>query len=214
MAKTKKTTSTKCWWGCEETGNLTRGWMECHLAHLLWSILSICWKVKPTLYHLIPQVCCHLKWLHKQNVLYPDSGMLLISKRNELLIRVPVWLNLRIIMLNGQSESFSRVWLFATPMNCSLPGSSVHGIFQARILAGVAVPFSRGSSQPREGTQVSHIAGRFFTIWATREAQSQTQNTRCAISIKGGIKETKQIRAVWDWRFGAEIDGRRYEGAS
>ena len=57
-------------------------------------------------------------------------------------------------------------------MNCSLPGSSVHGIFQARILECVAIPFSRGSSRPRDRTQVYHIAGRFFTIWATREAQS------------------------------------------
>ena len=52
----------------------------------------------------------------------------------------------------------------------SPPGSSVHGIFQARILEWVAIPFSRGSSQPRDRTQVSHIAGRFFTVWATREA--------------------------------------------
>ena len=50
------------------------------------------------------------------------------------------------------------------PMDCNLPGSSVHGILQARILEWVAMPFSRGSSQPRDPTQVSHIAGRFFTI--------------------------------------------------
>ena len=42
----------------------------------------------------------------------------------------------------------------------------VHGILQARILWEVAFPFSRGSSQPRDGTQVSCIAGRFFTNWA------------------------------------------------
>ena len=52
------------------------------------------------------------------------------------------------------------------PMDSSLPGSSVHGIFQARILEWVAISFSRGSSQPRDWTQVSHIAGRRFTIWA------------------------------------------------
>ena len=46
----------------------------------------------------------------------------------------------------------------------------VHGILQARILEWVAIPFSRGSSQTRDGTQVSHIAGGFFTVWATREA--------------------------------------------
>ena len=55
------------------------------------------------------------------------------------------------------------------PMDCSLPGSSVHGIFQARVLERVAISFSRGSSWPRDQTQVSYIAGRHFTIWATRE---------------------------------------------
>ena len=53
-------------------------------------------------------------------------------------------------------------------MDCSLPGSSVHGILQARILEWVAISFSRGSSQPRNRTQVSHIAGRRFNLWATR----------------------------------------------
>ena len=46
-----------------------------------------------------------------------------------------------------------------------------HGILQARIQEWVAFPFSRGSSQPMDRTQVSHITGRFFTSWATREAQ-------------------------------------------
>ena len=48
---------------------------------------------------------------------------------------------------------------------------TVHGILLARILEWVAVSFSRGASQLRDWTQVSHIAGRFFTSWATREAQ-------------------------------------------
>ena len=56
------------------------------------------------------------------------------------------------------------------PTDCSPPGSSVHGILQARILEWVAIPFSRGSSQPRDRTQVSLIAGGFFTIWVIREA--------------------------------------------
>ena len=56
------------------------------------------------------------------------------------------------------------------PMDCSLPGSFVHGIFQARILEWVAISFSRRSSRPRDWTPVSHIVGRHFTIWATREA--------------------------------------------
>ena len=54
------------------------------------------------------------------------------------------------------------------PMDCTLPGSSVHGILQARILEWVAIPFFKRSSWPRDQTQVSHIAGRFFTSQATR----------------------------------------------
>ena len=56
------------------------------------------------------------------------------------------------------------------PMYYSRPGSSVHGILQARILKWVAIPFSRGSSQSRDWAWVSCPAGRFFTICATREA--------------------------------------------
>ena len=55
------------------------------------------------------------------------------------------------------------------PMDCSPVGSSVHGILQAKILEWVAISFSRESSQPRDWTQVSRIAGRLFTDWATRE---------------------------------------------
>ena len=58
------------------------------------------------------------------------------------------------------------------PALCDPMDSTVHGILQARILDWVAFPFTRGSSQPRDQTQVSRIAGRFFTSWATREAQT------------------------------------------
>ena len=58
------------------------------------------------------------------------------------------------------------------PKDCNPPGSSVHGILQARILEWVALHFSRGSSPPRDWTCVSCIASRFYTIWATKEAQS------------------------------------------
>ena len=56
------------------------------------------------------------------------------------------------------------------PTLCNPMGWMVHGVLQARILEGVAFPYSRGSSQPRDQTQVSRIAGRFFTNWAIREA--------------------------------------------
>ena len=65
------------------------------------------------------------------------------------------------------------------PVDCSPPGSSVRGILQARILDWVAIPFSRGSSPPRSRTQVSHIVGRFFTVWATRE-----NPFKCVMNVK------------------------------
>ena len=55
------------------------------------------------------------------------------------------------------------------PMDNSLPGSFLHGISQARIVEWVSIPFSRVSSWPRGQTWVSHIASRFFTVWAIRE---------------------------------------------
>ena len=55
------------------------------------------------------------------------------------------------------------------PMDYSLPGSSVHGIFQAIVLEWIAISFSRESSWPRDWTRVSCIVDRRFTVWATRE---------------------------------------------
>ena len=59
------------------------------------------------------------------------------------------------------------------PVDCNPPSSSVRGILQTRILEWVAIPFSRGSSWPRDWTWVSCFAGRFFTVEATREAPCQ-----------------------------------------
>ena len=68
------------------------------------------------------------------------------------------------------------------PIDCSPPGSSVHGILQVRILECVAMPSSRGSSQPRDWTQVSRTAGGFFTIWATG---SECEAHLCVLSPPG-----------------------------
>ena len=62
------------------------------------------------------------------------------------------------------------------PMDSSPPGSSVHGILYARILEWVAISFSRGSSWPRDWTRVSCIAGRCFTVWATRKAHNPEEH--------------------------------------
>ena len=61
--------------------------------------------------------------------------------------------------------------ILCDPMDCSPLGSSVHRILQARILGWVVIPFSRASSRPRDQSQVSCLAGRFFTVWATREGR-------------------------------------------
>ena len=73
------------------------------------------------------------------------------------------------VKVKSESEVTQSCPTLCDLVDCSLPGSSVHGIFQARVLEWVAISFSRGSSQPRDRTQVSCIAGRHFTLWAARE---------------------------------------------
>ena len=79
------------------------------------------------------------------------------------------WINLE---PNIQSEvKWSEVKVTQSYLTlCEPMDDTVYGILQARMLEWVAIPFSRGSSQLRDQTQVSHIAGRFFTSWDTREA--------------------------------------------
>ena len=118
-----------------------------------------------------------------QNVCFHDgygwSGSLTKSQREEVSL-VP-WSNDR----SGQTY-FTRPWkapsiitlcvwvsqscpTLCDPMNCSPPVCSVHEVLQARILEWVAIPFSRGSSQPRDWTWVSCISCRFFTLWTIRK---------------------------------------------
>ena len=75
-------------------------------------------------------------------------------------------------------------------MDCSPPDSSIHGIFQARVLEWVAISFSKESSQPRDWTRVSCIAGRHFTTWVTREYQS------LSVFIYGVAQSRTRLR---DW---------------
>ena len=106
------------------------------------------------------------------------------------------------------SEVAQSCLTLCNPINCSLPGSSIHGIFQARVLEWVAISFSRGSSQPRDWTQVSHIACRRFTIWATREAQLFTWH-----SIKGKTRRTEIIFSVLrGWGGEKELSPKGLEG--
>ena len=72
------------------------------------------------------------------------------------------------------------------PVDCSPPSSSVHGILQARILEWVAISFSRGSSRPRDQTQVPHIAGRCFNLCTIREALKYNNPSTNIKDFKGG----------------------------
>ena len=72
-------------------------------------------------------------------------------------------------------QSLSRGWLFWDPVDCSPPGSSVHGILHARILEWVAIPFSRRFSWSRDQTWVSCIVDRFFTTEKTNSKRSESE---------------------------------------
>ena len=89
------------------------------------------------------------------------------------------------------------------PVNYSPPGSSVHGIHQARILKWEVMPFSRGSSQPRDQTLVSCIAGRFSIIWTTKDAlhRSVFQQKKFCLRYKCGyvthlLKTHKEFHSI------------------
>ena len=103
-------------------------------------------------------------WKHAETLLVVGNDLLLISTAQQA--------GRLVNPLTRASESEVVQWCptLCDPMDYSLPGSSNHGIFQARILEWVAMSFSRGSSWHRDQTRVSQIAGRCFTIWATREA--------------------------------------------
>ena len=80
------------------------------------------------------------------------------------------WFSMHILsqtQIGYWSEVAQSCPILCDPMDCSLTGSSIHGIFQTRILEWVAISFSRRFSQPRDWTQVSCLVGRHFTIWAT-----------------------------------------------
>ena len=75
----------------------------------------------------------------------------------------------------GHSEVAQSCPTLCDHMDCSLRGSSIHGIFQARVMEWAAISFSRESSQPSDQTWVSHIADRHFTIWATKDIVGSRQ---------------------------------------
>ena len=96
------------------------------------------------------------------------------------------------------------------PVDCSPPSSSIHGILQARILEWVVISFSRGSSWPRDRTQVSHTAGRHFNLCTTREAPKEPPKTwkwgkslfiirleHCLKALKGPSESPRKCEFVY-----------------
>ena len=98
--------------------------------------------------------------------LFLFSGVLSLLERSQ-------WGH-RVVLKQKWSEVAWSCLTLCDPMDCSLSGSSVHGILQARILEWVAISFSRGSSWPRDRTWVSSTANRLSIIWAIREISLKT----------------------------------------
>ena len=94
-------------------------------------------------------------------------------KTNSMVIKMKKNLRRKMKVNHNHNEVTQSCPTLCDPVDCSPPGFSVHGILQARILEWVAISFSRGSSQPRDQTRVSHIGGRCFNLWATRLTQQK-----------------------------------------
>ena len=175
-----------CWWKCN---SMQPPWkcfgVACKVRNSLWeTALSV-----PVLHRLSCAPCLQPSGLHPARLLCPwefpgkDTGVgchaclqwscwtrdwtcdsfFLYEFAGRFFTTSATW--------EGRSERVSRsVVSDSLQPHRRQPGSSVQGLSQARILQGVAIPFFRGSSQPRYQTRVSHTAGRFFAIWVTRES--------------------------------------------
>ena len=115
----------------------------------------------------------------------------------------------------SESEVAQLCLTLCDPMDCSLPGSSIHGIFQGRVLEWVTVSFSRGSSWPRDRTRVSVscIAGGFLPIWATREVPpypwgKPKTGRMCALwcsQVTSGFVERLLHSKIWSGLSGSQV---------
>ena len=97
-----------------------------------------------------------------------------------------------------ESEVSQSCPTLCNPMDCTLPGSSVRGIFQAIVLEWIAISFSRGSSQTRDWTLVSHIVDRRFTVWATREYLHNELLSNCFYNFSHPAYGTVIVSKFWD----------------
>ena len=128
------------------------------------------------------------------------------------------WILRRLTQQKLKSEVAQLCSTLCDPMFCSLPRSSIQGIFQARVLEWVAISFSRGSSQLRDRTLVSRIAGRCFNLWATREAcQLSVSHTYTHLhSLSWLVMGTSPVLhsaqpRKWDWSMKKEAKRDLYD---
>ena len=143
------------------------------------STVCYCWIVfhcmDVPVYSSIPQLQCIWVFSKKGklwiNLLWTWESWFLWEHMFFFLLGRQLRMGLLDHMMNAAAAKSPQSCLtLCNPIDGSPPGSAIPGILQARILKWVAIPFSRGSSQLRDQTQVSCIAGRFSTVWATREA--------------------------------------------
>ena len=146
LAIIKKKTNNRCWRGCGEKGTLVHCWQECKLVQALWKTV---WRSLKKLKIGLPYDLA-IPLLD----IYPKKMKTLIRRYICILMFLAALFTIAKIWKQGESHSV---------MSNSLRPHTVHGALQARILQWVAFSFSRESFQLRDGAQVSHIAGRFFT---------------------------------------------------
>ena len=128
----------------------------------------------------------HMGWLNKQLKFFPSLCW------NNYVFKF----SLCVIHESEREVAQSRPTL-CDLVDCSPPGSSVHGILQARILEWVAVSFSRGSSRPRDRTQVSCIGGRRFNLWATRDRPSKHKVNKEMMAFSNTLDKANLIDIYW-----------------
>ena len=107
------------------------------------------------------------------------------------------------VLYKYDESEVAQSWLpLCDPIDCSLPGSSVHGIIQAIVLEWIAISLSRESFQPRAWTRVSHIVDRCFTVWATREVQIWWRpNHKVSEKHIGMCNSMNQFQDSWaEWK--------------
>ena len=110
---------------------------------------------------------------------HKEEAISIVNKNGKLGGRKPVFPPER----KKESEVAQLCPTLCDPVDYILPRSSIHRIFQAAVLEWVAISFSRESSQPRNQTQVSHIVGRCFTTWATREVLISTNESKITVYL-------------------------------